>query len=223
MASILCRNGETFPNSHRHTSVAEVRTCQRAPQYWEREKTPQEQAREQLKAKLAALKASPLPGPAMVEPAPIPGLPGVTTAGAETMSQQMGTFEPKRGTVSQPAAGGMHIVRVDPALEARVPAGRYAIVQPDGLKFYRVEKPTKGAWAGRTFVKVQASDELYPIRSAASRAQILEKIAADPRRAAVLYGIKLGVCGVCGRTLTDEDSIKAGIGPVCAKRMEFPL
>lgn len=27
-----------------------------------------------------------------------------------------------------------------------------------------------------------------------------------------------GVCCVCGRDLTDEDSIKAGIGPVCATR-----
>ena len=28
-----------------------------------------------------------------------------------------------------------------------------------------------------------------------------------------------GVCMICGRTLTNEDSIEAGIGPVCAKRM----
>lgn len=28
MASILCRKGEQFPNSHRHTSVFDVRVCQ---------------------------------------------------------------------------------------------------------------------------------------------------------------------------------------------------
>lgn len=29
-----------------------------------------------------------------------------------------------------------------------------------------------------------------------------------------------GMCCVCGRTLTDEGSIEAGIGPVCAKRVD---
>lgn len=33
------------------------------------------------------------------------------------------------------------------------------------------------------------------------------------------YGALYGVCAVCGRTLTDEDSIAAGIGPVCAARL----
>jgi len=29
------------------------------------------------------------------------------------------------------------------------------------------------------------------------------------------YGIQFGVCAICGRTLTDEQSIEQGIGPVC--------
>ena len=33
------------------------------------------------------------------------------------------------------------------------------------------------------------------------------------------YGKIYGVCCRCGRTLTDEDSIAAGIGPVCASKM----
>lgn len=32
------------------------------------------------------------------------------------------------------------------------------------------------------------------------------------------WGALYGTCCVCGRTLTDEASIEAGIGPVCAKR-----
>lgn len=32
------------------------------------------------------------------------------------------------------------------------------------------------------------------------------------------YGALYGTCCVCGRTLSDEDSIAAGIGPVCATR-----
>ena len=37
--------------------------------------------------------------------------------------------------------------------------------------------------------------------------------------AAQVFGRLYGVCGVCGRTLTDEGSIAAGIGPVCASRL----
>lgn len=98
-----------------------------------------------------------------------------------------------------------------------VDEGRYAIRVDGVVKFYRVDRPTEGRWAGFTFVKVQASDDLYPIRGAARR-PILETIAADPQAASVLYGHELGECGVCGRTLTDEDSRARGIGPVCAAK-----
>jgi hypothetical protein len=33
------------------------------------------------------------------------------------------------------------------------------------------------------------------------------------------YGKLYGVCAICGRTLTNEESIERGIGPVCAGRM----
>lgn len=108
--------------------------------------------------------------------------------------------------------------RVDPDLEAKVPAGRYAIETPGGLRFYQVDKPTKGNWKGWTFVKVQASDDLFPVRSVAQRTEILGAIAADPMTASVRYGKELGACGVCGRTLTDAASIARGIGPICESK-----
>ena len=43
-------------------------------------------------------------------------------------------------------------------------------------------------------------------------------VAADPMNAAIAYGKRYGKCSVCARTLTDEDSINRGIGPVCAER-----
>jgi len=33
------------------------------------------------------------------------------------------------------------------------------------------------------------------------------------------FGIKYGVCCVCGRTLVDASSVAAGIGPICAGRL----
>lgn len=103
------------------------------------------------------------------------------------------------------------------AIAARVPAGRYAIRTDDVTKFYRVNKPTEGRWQGYTFVDVQASDEFHPIRGATVRG-ILAAIGTDPQAAAILYGKELGVCGICGRTLTDEDSRAYGIGPVCREK-----
>jgi hypothetical protein len=98
-----------------------------------------------------------------------------------------------------------------------VEAGRYALIHQDGIKFYRVSKG-KGKWAGRTFVDAQASDDFYPVRNPQARKEILAAIAEAPYEAMVRYGHELGVCGRCGRTLTDEASRAAGIGPVCASK-----
>lgn len=100
-----------------------------------------------------------------------------------------------------------------------VPAGRYAVDTEEGhLGFYRVDRPTEGRWAGYTFVKVQASDELHPVRGQAAKA-ILAKIAVDPQAAMLRYGQEIGSCGHCGRTLTNEASRERGIGPVCADKL----
>jgi len=101
------------------------------------------------------------------------------------------------------------------------PAGRYAIENAEGeLRFYQVDKPTEGRWAGRTFVKVQASDNLHPIRGQAAEA-IIAKIALNPLEASKAYGRVIKSCGRCGRTLTDTapgGSIEQGIGPICAEK-----
>lgn len=49
-------------------------------------------------------------------------------------------------------------------------------------------------------------------------ANTLSKIEQNPGKAIVDHGKLTGVCGCCGRALTDPDSIEAGIGPVCAKK-----
>jgi hypothetical protein len=104
--------------------------------------------------------------------------------------------------------------------DVQVEAGRYALVDTDGVvKFYVVDRPTDGKWAGYTFLSAQASDEKHPIRNRETKQRILAEIAADPMGALTRYGIELGRCGVCGRTLTDEMSRATGIGPDCAARL----
>lgn len=118
--------------------------------------------------------------------------------------------------------------RSGPGSYPDVPAGRYAvryagrddaaITLREVVKFYRVARPTEGRWAGFTFLSIQASDELHPIKNPDAKRQILADIAKDPAAASRLYGQEIGSCGVCGRTLTDETSRAYGIGPICRER-----
>ena len=102
-------------------------------------------------------------------------------------------------------------------LAESIPAGHYAVTGEDGTTdFYRVDKPTKGKWAGYVFVKLQLS-ETYERVSQRNTATILQKIIdSGPEAAAKRYGHELGKCAICSRTLTNPDSIERGIGPVCA-------
>ena len=104
-------------------------------------------------------------------------------------------------------------------IAAQVPNGRYAVTGDAGQTvFVRVDKPTEGKWAGRTFVAIQASDELHKTYGGQALGLLSKIVEAGPKDAGIRYGRELGVCGRCGRTLTDEASRAAGIGPVCASK-----
>lgn len=103
-----------------------------------------------------------------------------------------------------------------PALAAEVPEGRYAVEDGQTLRFIHVQRPTEGKWAGYLFMKEQASDEKFPIRNKGRRDMLLALIVEQGVHDCLArYGKELGHCGVCGRTLTDEQSRERGIGPVC--------
>ena len=113
----------------------------------------------------------------------------------------------------------LHNTAPAPRTVARsVPAGRYAVDVDGKLGFFKVDCPDSGRWAGYVFVKQFASDTEYPVRGA-RRQVILDAIAVNPQAASLRYGQEIGACGVCGRTLTDEDSRARGIGPICADKM----
>jgi hypothetical protein len=103
------------------------------------------------------------------------------------------------------------------ALYDQVPDGRYAVEhggQP--VRFYRVA--TSEA-TGRRWMMVQASDDLHRI-GYQQKVEALTQVLADGVQVAMeRYGRELGHCGHCGRTLTNDESITRGIGPVCASRM----
>lgn len=105
-----------------------------------------------------------------------------------------------------------------------VTAGRYALdFGPDHegvnqIRFYRVDAPTQGRWAGRVFVKRYESDETVRI-SRGEEADVLRRITADPEAAMARYGQEIGRCGRCGRTLTNDESRALGIGPECRAKL----
>jgi hypothetical protein len=107
-----------------------------------------------------------------------------------------------------------------PASQADVPAGRYAITGNEGhTVFVQVDRPTQGQWAGRTFVKLQTSDELRRTSRATADTLLHKIVEAGVKEAMLRYGREIGSCGHCGRTLTNEESRQAGIGPVCRGKL----
>lgn len=48
--------------------------------------------------------------------------------------------------------------------------------------------------------------------------ELVRSVAADPLGLAVAYGRRTGNCACCGRLLTDKESVKRGIGPICASK-----
>jgi hypothetical protein len=74
---------------------------------------------------------------------------------------------------------------------------------------------------GALYVKNDQGDYLGKIvgtQYTGKPAPALTAIAADPRGEAIKYGQRTGTCSCCGRTLTNEGSIDAGIGPICASK-----
>ena len=102
--------------------------------------------------------------------------------------------------------------------------GYFFIIDPTNNeeRFFKVKHGKEGTrWAGYTFLEVQASDYWYPVKNPKHRDAVLAEIDKDPITAMNEYGIRIGSCGVCGRTLTDRDSRLRGIGPVCAARLDM--
>lgn len=106
--------------------------------------------------------------------------------------------------------------------------GYYAVPDGDTRLKVAIRRPGKNSrWHGWTFVDdgaaygsrrtygKQAPDSTY----AGAIQDQLRAIIANPLEAMIEYGKLTGTCGKCGRILEDEDSVAAGIGPVCASKM----
>jgi hypothetical protein len=81
--------------------------------------------------------------------------------------------------------------------------------------------PSEGPQWTRYFLRqmIGGHSEAQRVRMAPeAMVRIAHKILeAGPKESMLRYGRELGECGHCGRTLTNDASRAAGIGPVCAK------
>jgi hypothetical protein len=152
----------------------------------------------------------------------IPGLPGVTVADAERLGAGMeDTYR-----VQNPNYGAIKELRrtlADTLADIVPDHDKFRLAvrlfgEGDRVRFFRVDIPQRGKWIGCVFVKEQAGDDLYPVKGVAREEKVIRALLEDAKAALKLYAEELGSCGICGRTLTDEESRRRGIGPICADK-----
>lgn len=125
-----------------------------------------------------------------------------------------------RTTTKQVARELAHDLAVIPADEVTVPLGFYAVptegAEANDLLFVRVaERPTGEV---RLYQIVGGKTDL-PLTADRGRAVLARIVAAGADTAGKTYADEIGRCWRCGRTLTDEESRAAGIGPDCRSRL----
>lgn len=158
-------------------------------------------------------------------PAPAPATPPAPTGRTNKFAGKCagcgGWVEAETGTIEKVDgkwlvrhAGTCPEAKASPApVESDVADGYYAIESTgdNDLVFYRVTSSEK--WGRSVQMIVGGHADTYVARKAVPG--ILARIAAD-EGAAKRYADEIGNCYRCNRTLTDEASRAAGIGPVCA-------
>lgn len=115
--------------------------------------------------------------------------------------------------------------------------GSAVLVEPEHGRVAVAPQPTRAAPAGEGWFSM--GGKIYKVQQSQSSghlyAKVLEttggwvfapgkikELTEDHRLTAAeaaKYGKLYGVCCICGRVLTNEESIEAGIGPICAGRI----
>ena len=90
-----------------------------------------------------------------------------------------------------------------------MPAGIYKL----GDNIYRV-KISKPSW--KPYANLLTEDGFVYAPRVVSKLSLSNRLTLEEAKA---YGVRTGVCAVCGRTLTNEISVLEGIGPICSSRI----
>ena len=144
-------------------------------------------------------------------------------------------------TAGEPAAQAPQA----PAAESvafSVPDGRYTIIWEDGYKTIRVSHQGEfdefmpgrailsflsGSDNDRDYTSFAHVDERGQVRvwkrhqGNERLREAVKVLLGDPKAASQAYARESGCCGICNRSLTTPESIAAGIGPECAKKVAW--
>lgn len=85
--------------------------------------------------------------------------------------------------------------------------------------FFQLDRPQSGKWEGYKFLREQHGDNFPRVTNREKRELVIKHFEQDKETAFANYGKHTGHCGMCGKSLTDQESIDRGIGPVCASRL----
>lgn len=108
-----------------------------------------------------------------------------------------------------PAPGQPAVATVAP------PEGIHYLRDGADIVLYKVQRAVHGS--GKLYAKVlRPATESWEYAGRGPLANLSDATLLD-YETAKQFGALYGVCGRCGRTLTDEGSIMLGIGPVCIK------
>lgn len=112
-----------------------------------------------------------------------------------------------------------------PKLLVRTPNGDIRLtVNQGGQNVGQISVTSRGSFEDRDYWgRIDKAGVFHPHHKTAEHrvkniTEALQLFAKDPRAAAEAYGKATGACCFCGRHLTDERSVTAGYGPVCAEK-----
>lgn len=94
----------------------------------------------------------------------------------------------------------------------------------NGMKIYPAKADSQNAGAlyvcgGPGYLGKVLGGKFFRSRECTTEMEaVVLAVLADPKGMAIKHGILTKECSVCGITLTDPDSIAAGIGPICATK-----
>ena len=102
-------------------------------------------------------------------------------------------------------------------------------LQSEGKEIVISPAPMTGNNPGALYVKVSneyagkiTKEGKWLARERGSLETLLLNFAADPKGEAIKYGKLTGNCCFCARTLTADNSLETGYGPICAARYGLP-
>ena len=90
----------------------------------------------------------------------------------------------------------------------------FSLAKPDSKNPNFVYVKEDGKYLG----KISLDGEFFGWNTPKASVEALIRVSEDVSNATIKYGRKTGQCGCCGRGLTKEISILAGVGPVCADK-----